>query len=479
MRFESLKIILLFFITLGSIVNSNAQNVGIGTSTPADPLTVKSATNGMGFTQETADKTVRIGFFTTPAAGAYLQTHTDHDLQFATNNSSVQMVLQRNTGNVGIGTANPLLGGLVVNRKVGAVNAIFGSNTTGVAVETDFPGIGLNSYFSGGRKFISTGFGALISFDPNNGNLSFFNSPLVGAGGANASLSNRMVINKDGNIGIQGNTNPGAPISFSNAIGNKISLWGDPATSHYGMGIQGSLLQLYTDASSSDIAFGYGRSSVFNEVMRIKGNGRVGIGTVNPTSLLHVDGSFRLANGTEAQGRKLVSDATGTATWRSDAYGAVSAFATSQLLGDVFPFTDGVFYPAPRTEERLDVSGQFNPATAQYSVPETGYYQVFYSCPLRCLTDLPGSLCSINFSYQAEIRRNGSTLFTMPGSYRYDCASFVVSTDYPIISEIVFLTAGDVLTFGFKNRDGSANSFETNPASLRWDRPMSINVSKF
>jgi hypothetical protein len=67
----------------------------------------------------------------------------------------------------------------------------------------------------------------------------------------------------------------------------------------------------------------------------------------------------------------------------------------------------------------------------------------------------------------------------MPGSYRYDCASFVVSTDYPIISEIVFLTAGDVLTFGFKNRDGSANSFETNPASLRWDRPMSINVSKF
>nr|MCU0334850.1 hypothetical protein [Chitinophagaceae bacterium] len=46
-----------------------AQNIGIGTTTPADRLTVRSASGGLGITQETADGTVRIGFFTTPAAG--------------------------------------------------------------------------------------------------------------------------------------------------------------------------------------------------------------------------------------------------------------------------------------------------------------------------------------------------------------------------------------------------------------------------
>lgn len=464
-------------------LQASAQNVGIGTSSPPDPLTVRSS--GIGISQETPDGSVRMGFYIANAFGGYLQTHTNHDLNFTTNNGSPQMMIQKGTGNVGIGTTTPNLAGLVVNKKignvhaifgsngrgisiesneptigfngylsqggqylalangfsgnisfvpgtgdfrfansdfsstagnltlmatrmiisgtgnvgidninptdaglvvdkkvgdahaifgrnstgvsiqsdeptvgfngfqspsgyralatgytglisfipgsgdfriasssasigsgnfaalssrlvvtgagnvgiannnptlagfvvdkkVGAVHALFGSNTTGVAIESNFPGLGLNTYFSGGRKFIANGFGALVSLDPATGNLSLMNAANSGNADAAASLATRLLINKDGNIGVQGNINPGAPLSFANTVGNKIAIWGEPTTGHYGIGIQASLMQLYTAGNTDDIAFGFGRSASFTERVRIKGTGNVGIGTNAP-----------------------------------------------------------------------------------------------------------------------------------------------------------------------------------------------------
>lgn len=72
------------------------------------------------------------------------------------------------------------------------------------------------------------------------------------------------------NLGI-GHPNPAIPLSFAPILGDKISLWGDAAS--YGFGIQQYLLQIHTDASFSDIAFGYGTSAAFQENMRITGTG--------------------------------------------------------------------------------------------------------------------------------------------------------------------------------------------------------------
>ena len=72
------------------------------------------------------------------------------------------------------------------------------------------------------------------------------------------------------NVGI-GTTTPGFPLNFANTIGDKISLYGNTGN-HYGFGIQGGLLQIYTDAGPSNIAFGYGSSSSFTERMRILNN---------------------------------------------------------------------------------------------------------------------------------------------------------------------------------------------------------------
>jgi Chaperone of endosialidase/Galactose oxidase, central domain len=94
-----------------------------------------------------------------------------------------------------------------------------------------------------------------------------------------------------------GNTAAAYPLHFATAVGDKIALYGNPGV-HYGLGIQGSLLQIHADVATSDIAFGYGSSSAFTETMRVKGNGNVGIGTSAP------NGQLQFSN--TAASRKLV-----------------------------------------------------------------------------------------------------------------------------------------------------------------------------
>jgi hypothetical protein len=86
------------FIT---VTNASAQNVGIGTTTPAYPLTVFSSATGI--VQQGPN--VEIGFGVSAFAG-YLRTLTNHPLHFATNNGPSQMVLST-TGELGLGSPLP------------------------------------------------------------------------------------------------------------------------------------------------------------------------------------------------------------------------------------------------------------------------------------------------------------------------------------------------------------------------------------
>jgi len=91
------------------------------------------------------------------------------------------------------------------------------------------------------------------------------------------------------NVGI-GTNAPTGPLSFANQVGNKLVLWGDGSTGHYGIGVQSTFLQLYADLPNSNIVFGHGRSSAFTERVRITNSGADGM-TIN--------GRVHLRNGTQ------------------------------------------------------------------------------------------------------------------------------------------------------------------------------------
>lgn len=156
--------------------------------------------------------------------------------------------------------------------------------------------------FSGGTWTIANSY-ASIAFGKYNdttsaSSISWINTDplfILGNGTANNARSNAFTVLKNGNVGI-GISSPGFQLTFPNAIGDKISLWGNSG-SHYGFGIQGGALQIHADVVGSDIVFGYGSSASLTETMRIKGSGKVGIGTNAPAYKLDVADRIRIRTG--------------------------------------------------------------------------------------------------------------------------------------------------------------------------------------
>jgi hypothetical protein len=190
--------------------------------------------------------------------------------------------------NVGIGTLTPT-SKLNVNGQVTIDQKNFGGYG-GLLLKGDAPG---NNYpniaftVKNNAATPTDEVGAMIQGDLQSNaagaeaiDLTFLNSQSGQAG-----LTEKMRIKANGNVGI-GTGSPGFPLNFANTIGDKISLYGN-AGNHYGFGIQGGLLQMHSGVITDDIAFGYGSSSSFNESMRIKGNGNVGIGTSSPQAYGH------------------------------------------------------------------------------------------------------------------------------------------------------------------------------------------------
>ena len=108
--------------------------------------------------------------------------------------------------------------------------------------------------------------------------------------GSSSNFKESMRIKGNGNVGI-GTSTPGFPLSFKDVAGDKISLYEQSGAS-FGFGIQEHLLQIHTESTDSNIAFGSGNSSSFNETVRITGTGNVGIGTSTPAFPLSFKDDF-------------------------------------------------------------------------------------------------------------------------------------------------------------------------------------------
>ncbi len=94
-------------------------------------------------------------------------------------------IVNSNTGNVGIGTSNPVETKMVVNSaSTSNTNAVFGSNGTGISLQKNWPTIGFNQYRDAAnvQRYIGTGYAMGNFMDPTTGTM-YWNAISTGTAG--------------------------------------------------------------------------------------------------------------------------------------------------------------------------------------------------------------------------------------------------------------------------------------------------------
>ena len=252
------------FILLLISFKASAQNVGIGTSSPQSTLDVRGNQRFGGINN----------FISFDSASGKISWTNSH-LYLPAN----QQLIQHSASAEGLFYNNSQLeyrnqlGNQVFYTNWSNGNGYFSGNL-GIGVTPAFAPLTFPSLTgkkitlyrsSGDAGFSVFGNELRISSDYNNADITFGYDNLA------SGFTERMRIKANGNVGI-GTNSPGFPLNFASILGDKVSFWGNSG-SHYGIGIQNALLQLYTDGAGSDIAFGYGNSAFLTEKFRLKGTG--------------------------------------------------------------------------------------------------------------------------------------------------------------------------------------------------------------
>ena len=275
------------------------------------------------------------------------------DLVFKTNN--LERVRITSNGNLGIGTSTanaPLqFANSLANRKIvfydGSNNDHqfigFGLSPAVLRYQTD--NTGSDHVFFAGTS--STTSNELMRIS-GTGAVSMGGGISIGSGmNVTGTVNLNGTVNVTNNVGI-GAATANAPLQFGNAtVNRKIVMYEGVNNDHQfiGFGVSPAVLRYQTDNASTDHVFYTGASSTTStELMRIKGNGNVGIGTTTPTAKLEVAGQVKIADGTQGAGKVLTSDATGLATWQATAGGVFpvntivkgNSTGTAQVASQIF-----------------------------------------------------------------------------------------------------------------------------------------------
>lgn len=280
--------------TAGQVLTSAGAGAVPTWTTPASASTLYAADGSLAGDRIVSMATKTLNFTSTATTG------TSH---FAVDGTTFNVDAVNNR--VGIGTAAPLntLDVIGTLRVTGVTNlATTALNNSPLYFRSDANhGLIYNGTADGPRLF---GFGGGFLGTQNGTNALYWNS--------------------SGNVGI-GTTTPNAPLQFANSIGRKVVLFEIANNDHqiYGLGIDNNILKYQVENTTANHVFYAGTSTTTsNELVRITGTGRVGIGAAAPSEALQVTGNVRFSgalmpnNTAGTTGQVLTSAGAGAApTW--------------------------------------------------------------------------------------------------------------------------------------------------------------------
>ncbi|MBL1221537.1 hypothetical protein JET18_11845 [Chryseobacterium sp. L7] len=282
---------------------SGTGNVGLGVANPAQKLSVIDGTNDnqysgiASFLPANSTQGIGIGWAGIRKIGT--QTNSDFNIDAAgTGNIALQT---QATGNVGIGTTTPsaklhVNGTAQFNNEIkvgGAGNAgtagqILTSAGAGAAPTWTTPAVAASTNIYNadgtltGNRIVTQGANTLA-----------FNGTAVNAFSVDGTTLSVDALNNK--VGI-GTTTPHGQLQFASVLDNRKVVLYESANNdnqYAGFGIGASLLRYQVGETGSDHGFFAGTgATTSNELMRIKGNGNVGIGTSTPNSKLTVTGGY-------------------------------------------------------------------------------------------------------------------------------------------------------------------------------------------
>jgi hypothetical protein len=210
------------------------------------------------------------------------------------NAESIRMYIN-DTGNIGIGTTNPVqlldINGSMVLSNLSSSRLLLGNATIGSA-RLNIRDLNQNLIEF---QYLTNTVGNITCLTSGSGLL------LNGGGG-----SSQLVLASTGNVGIN-STRPNASLEINTSntfgqlyVGNniqnrKIVLWDNTGNSHqyFGLGVNDATLRYQINGQSDSHIFYAGtNSTTSNELMRITGTGNVGIGATSPSYKLQVAGDI-------------------------------------------------------------------------------------------------------------------------------------------------------------------------------------------
>lgn len=396
------KNVIILALLLGTI-SAQAQKVGIGTKSPDYPFTVKdtlNSGNGMGMAQVSLNGLVALGTYVDNAS-AFIQTHTNNDLSFSTNNGSAQMLLQKSTGNLGISTINPSEK-LEVNGNVkisGSLKLPGGSPAAGKVLTSDASGNAAWAAPAGGLTlpYLGTDAGAGVTF-------------LVGNTSATGD-------------GIRGQ----ASGSGSGVVGFTNSGKGLYGTAGAGRGVEG-----YSNTGAA----GY-FSSASGLALQTGGGG------------VEINGALKIVDGTQGAGKVLTSNGSGAASWQTPA--ASAGFGVKKINNNqtiVAGTSEKITFSAT---EAYTLGTAYSIANSEFTAPVNGFYHFDATLSFDNTSGFassPGSVFIILY------RRNPTFNPAGGGYYSYEFARTAILASQGF-SASVYLDANDIVDLRVLNQSAT------------------------